>query len=66
MGKDSCPLCGALPADWVSDPHDDMREAIQIIAALRSITISPGSTVYGKDAGQWAFLAGEWLTKDRP
>jgi hypothetical protein len=69
LEQESCPLCGALPCDWVDDPHKlheknetRLQEATRIIAALKDFT--PGSetqTIFGKDYAEWRHRAILWL-----
>lgn len=94
--KESCPLCHALPADWVDDPHksrdglfmamadlrvrskvgekpmlsdlpqvigDRLESAKQIISAFHALTsgLAGNGTWCGRDAGQWAYSAKQWL-----
>lgn len=37
-GKESCPLCGALPCDWVDDPHMARDILIMTLAKIREVT----------------------------
>lgn len=66
MEKDSCPMCGALPADWVSDPHERNERANQIIVAFHALTsgIAVNGTWCGRDAGQWAYSARQWILNE--
>lgn len=65
----SCPLCGALPCDWVGDPHaahaetnDRLHRAKMIIAALKDYTsLTSSNTIFGKSAADWKHKAIEWL-----
>lgn len=36
--KESCPLCGALPCDWVNDPHQARDILIMTLAEIRRVT----------------------------
>lgn len=36
-GKESCPLCGALPCDWVDDPHQKYDHLIFTLADIRQV-----------------------------
>jgi hypothetical protein len=69
--KRSCPLCHALPVDWVDDPHqahsaltERLHSATQIIAALKDIVMAPASTVFGKGRAEWRHRAVLWLLNE--
>lgn len=36
MEKESCPACGALPCDWVQDPHAYHDFLCMVLADIRS------------------------------
>lgn len=36
-GKESCPLCGAWPCDWVDDPHQKYDHLLFMLADIRKV-----------------------------
>ena len=64
--QDSCPVCGALPCDWVNNPHESKRPAPgKIIAALCHLTDNPNTPYFfGKDLAEWRHRGRLWLLEE--
>lgn len=66
--KESCPSCGALPCDWVDDPHgatvkSSLTDEIEItVVAQRCVYIgnfrvAGGKPYVSENLPQWTFKA---------